>query len=274
MSRGVGVPVTTPQHGTQACCCQGQLCAPYPTHCSRPSHSPRAWWGPERAWQGPRCCEGLEKVSTARNSLPIIRLFRPSPKKLQSLKALSDSQHRRAAQRHRGVIFTALFIAADIIDTPGMEICPCSPPRWGHETVWLAACQPSPIVGVSRGTGGPRPHKPRRDPEQLSRAGRSGLLGIRELSLSVLKREQSWGWGGRSCRELESGCPGLLPACCCPAARLGAKPTACGFKIRPCPAVGGGGCCRQALGFVAEGRCSPLTARTRRPGPGGFSLLC
>lgn len=131
------------------------------SHHSRPSHSPRAWRGPDRAWQGPRCCEGLEKVSTARNSLPIIRLFRPSPKKLQSLQAQSDSQHRRAAQRHRGVIFTALFIAADITDTPGMEICPCSPSRWGHETVWLATRQPSPMVLAQWGSpgaqGGPVP---------------------------------------------------------------------------------------------------------------------
>lgn len=46
--------------------------------------------------------------------------------------------------------------------------------------------------GSSGAQGGPVPTSHAGDLEQLSRARRSGLAGIRQLSLSVLKREQSW----------------------------------------------------------------------------------
>lgn len=65
--------------------------------------------------------------------------------------------------------------------------------------------------------GRPRPHKPRRDPEQLSGAGRSGLVGISELSLSVLKWEQSWGGWGEVAGNWELGRPGSLLLPCCEA---------------------------------------------------------
>lgn len=102
---------------------------------------------------------------------------------------------------HRGVIFTALFIAADIKDTPKMEISPWSPPSGAWKSGWLCS---SPTQWCWLGKGLPE-HGVALSPNLCwgPGAGCSELAGISQLSLSVLNCKQSWGAWGKAVENQE-----------------------------------------------------------------------